>query len=159
VSADLAAVVRPSLTVTEAADATGKSRRTLGRLLDAGRLDGAYRDDAGTWRIPVDALLSVGLHLHAPSSPPADVPADVASPASTSTPPPTPPDELAAVRAELADWRRRAEVAEAIATERAAALDDARAALRMLTAAPPPITPTTSPTTSPESRRWWRKTR
>ena len=153
-SADLAAV-RPSLTVTEAADATGKSRRTLGRLLDAGRLDGAHRDDVGTWRIPVDALLAVGLHLHAPS-PPADAPDDVAPITSTSTPPPpAPTDELAAVRAELADWRRRAEVAEAIATERAAALDDARAALRMLTAAPPTITPTTPP----EPRRWWRKTR
>ena len=156
-SADLAAVVRPSLTVTEAADATGKSRRTLGRLLDAGRLDGAHRDDVGTWRIPVDALLAVGLHLHAPSSP-ADASDDVAPIASTSTPlpaPPMSPDELAAVRAELADWRRRAEVAEAIATERAAALDDVRAALRMLTAAPPTITPTTPP----EPRRWWRKTR
>jgi len=107
---------RLMLTITEAADAAGKSR-SIGRLLDAGRLDGAEKDDAGTWRIPVDSLIAVGLTLHAPTPPDA-----------TPTPETPPADTLDALRAELADWRRRAEVAEAIAAERAA-LDDVRTAL------------------------------
>ena len=60
---------RPVLSITEAAIATGKSRRTIARLLDAGRLDGAERDDAGTWRIPVEALIAAGLTLYAPRHP------------------------------------------------------------------------------------------
>ena len=125
---------RLMLTITEAADAAGKSR-SIGRLLDAGRLDGAEKDDAGTWRIPVDALIAVGLTLHAPTPPDA-----------TPTPEPPAANTLDALRAELADWRRRAEVAEAIAAERAAALDDVRTALdianRMLAPGPPTDTAT-----------------
>ena len=60
---------RPVLSITEAAIATGKSRRTIARLLDAGRLDGAERDDAGTWRIPAEALIAAGLTLYAPAPP------------------------------------------------------------------------------------------
>ena len=56
------------------------------------------------------------------------------------------------LRAELADWRRRAEVAEAIAAERAAALEDVRTALdianRMLGPGP-----STNPTATPPPRR------
>jgi hypothetical protein len=120
------------LSITEAAIATGKSRRTIARLLDAGRLDGAERDDAGTWRIPAEALIAAGLTLYAPAPP--DAP-------STTPPPIASERQVDALRAELADWRRRAEVAEAIAAERAAALDDVRTALamanRMLAPGPP----------------------
>lgn len=137
---------RPFLSITEAAEAAGKSRRSIGRMLDSGRLDGAKRDEAGTWRIPVDALLAAGLSLHAPS-PPDDVPApQETAPA---------PDALNALRVELADWRRRAEVAEAIAAERADALSDARLALRALTTG---TTPPDPPTVEPRPR-WWRKAR
>jgi hypothetical protein len=147
------------LTVSEAADATGKSRRTIGRLLDAGQLDDAERDDAGTWRIPVDALLAAGLALHAPSAP--DETPTNSRP--TLALPPSEPAALDELRAELADWRRRAEVAEAVAAERAAALDDVRTALdlanRMLTAGP---STSTDPAAAEPARRprllgRWRK--
>ena len=132
---------RPTLTVSAAAAATGKSRRTIGRLLDAGRLDGAEQDEAGTWHIPVDALIAAGLTLHAPS-PPDVTPTDA-------TPLAPRPDDLDRLRAEVADWRRRAEVAEAVAAERAAALNDVRTALdlanRMLTTGTPPSAPTPLP--------------
>ena len=138
---------RPVLSVTEAAHATGKSRRTVARLLDTGRLDGAERDSAGTWRIPVEALIAAGLTLHAPAPPDAT---------STTAPLTAPPiDPLDALRAELADWRRRAEIAEAIAAERANALDDVRTALamanRMLAPGPPtaPSTRAEDPTRPP----------
>jgi hypothetical protein len=144
---------RPVLSVTEAAHATGKSRRTVARLLDTGRLDGAERDSAGTWRIPVEALIAAGLTLHAPAPPDAT---------STTAPLTAPPiDPLDALRAELADWRRCAEIAEAIAAERANALDDVRTALamanRMLAPGPPtaaaPSTRAEDPTRPPSPAR------
>jgi hypothetical protein len=144
---------RPTLNVTEAADATGKSRRTIARLLDAGRLDGAEKDDDGTWRIPVEALIAAGLTLHAPSPP------DAA--ASDETPPAPPRDALDTLRAEMADWRRRAEVAEAVAAERAAALDDVRAALamanRMLLPSASTQLPVANTASSSSRRRWWKR--
>jgi hypothetical protein len=135
---------RPMLTVTEAATATGKSRRSIGRLLDAGRLDGAEKDEADIWRIPVEALIAAGLTLHAPSPP------DAARTVDTSASPPA--DALDHLRAELADWRRRAEVAEAIAAERAAALDDVRTALDLATRMLPPGPPRTDLAPSPSRR-------
>jgi excisionase family DNA binding protein len=94
------------LTAAEAAEITGKSRRTIGRLLAAGRLPGAERTAQG-WRIPRDALDNLDT---------------VPAPAAEAAP-------LADLRAELEAWRRRAEVAEAVAAERAEALADARSAL------------------------------
>lgn len=160
---------RPTFTVSAAARATGRSRRTLTRMLDAGELDGAHRDDAGAWVIPADSLLAAGLHLHAPS-PPDDPPAPAAS-----TPPP-PSADLDSIRGELAEWRRRAEVAEAVAAERAEALADVRAALalaqRMLPPGPDTTTPSAptadmaEPRHTPEVQqstgrlaRWWRNRR
>lgn len=176
---------RPSFTVTAAATATGKSRRTIGRMLDADELPGATRDDSGTWSIPAEALLAAGLTLHAPAPP--DPPPDPAPNSRALDPLPGPeadPAELAKLRAELADWRRRAEVAEAVADERAAALADVRQALdlatRMLPASTTPTGefpnavdaefshPVTPSVTSPEAansrgetvlvrRRWWHR--
>jgi hypothetical protein len=165
---------RPVLTITEAADATGKSRRTIARLLDAHKLDGAERDEAGTWRIPSEALIAAKLTLHAPSPP--DAVPEAVPPTST----PADSTEADHLRAELADWRHRAQVAEsrrelaehdrdaarAVATERAESLADLRVALRMLAAGPqtptpaPPSTPSTSPPPTVDPRyRWWRKAR
>ncbi len=104
------------LTAAEAAEITGKSRRTIGRLLNAGHLSGAERTPQG-WRIPRAALDALTLNAsnveHGPTSPTPDA------------------DTLTALRAELADWQRRAEVAEAVAAERADALADARASLAL----------------------------
>lgn len=163
---------RPSFTVTGAAKATGRSRRTIGRMLDADELPGATRDDAGTWSIPADALLAAGLTLHAPSPP--DPEPSTSTP--VDAPAPTEADDVAKLRAELADWQRRAEVAEAVAAERAAALADVRQALdlatRMLPASTtptgdysnalaPPLTSTdaenTGHATEAPRRRWWNR--
>jgi len=145
-------MTRPTFTVSAAAEATGKSRRTIGRLLDDDLLPGAYRDESGAWCIPTEGLLAAGLALHAPSPP------DVAPAAAIAAA----VDPVDALRAELADMRRRAEVAEAIAIERGAALDDVRAALalaqRMLTAGdvPPAVEPEHVQSAPGRRARWWR---
>ncbi len=140
------------LTITEAAEATGRSRRTIGRMLDAGQLEDVHREgDGGSWRIPVEALLAAGLALHAPEQPEPAPP----TPARPS-PVGTPTDDVE-LRAELAEWQRRAEVAEAVAAERADALDDLRTALalaqRMLGTSAPADLPTPTPEQRPGSSK------
>ena len=143
---------RPVFTLTAAANVTGKSRRTIGRMLDAGELAGAVRDESGAWSIPVESLLAAGLTVHPPT--PADaVPAEPDPSPSSSTR----DDETAA---QLAEWRRRAEVAEAIAAERADALEDMRTALaiaqRMLAGADDEQVHHGEDGV-PTRRRWWRR--
>lgn len=144
---------RPTFTVRTAAEATGKSRRTIGRMLEAGELEGATKDEeSGAWSIPTEALLGAGLRLHAPSPPDAvgdDADEDKAA-----------QDDRAELLAELADWRRRAEVAEAIADERAASLSDMRTALelanRMLPAGPSvPQAEAAEAAPAKPRRKWW----
>lgn len=145
---------RPTLSITEAAAAAGVSRRTISRRIEAGDVPGAEKDDDGKWLIPPEGLIVAGYELTAPESEPdqaepepAPVEPEPASPA---------PDEIAALTAELADWRRRAEVAEAVAAERAAALEDVRTTLamaqRMLTAGESPA-PTPAPEPSAPAER------
>ena len=148
---------RPTFTVSSAAEATGKSRRTIGRMVSTGELVGAHKNDEGAWVIPLEALLGAGLRVNAPS-PPDPTPIALA-PVTPSAP--VEPSELERVRSEAIEWRRRAEVAEAIATERAAALEDVRAALAIAQRMLPPIaTMAIDPPApaEPERRaRWWRK--
>lgn len=118
------------------------------RALDRGEFPNAYRADGpagegtGPWMIPKDDLIAEGFvpgggrteiepepehtteireHSRGPRSdgPTPDEVADLA-------------DKLAKAETEAADYRRRAEVAEAIAEERGAALEDTRLALRAL---------------------------
>ena len=70
-------------------------------------------------------------------------------------PAPTESDELAKLRADNAELRRRAEVAEAVADERGRALDDARLALRALTAGPDPVSAAETPPEPEGRRRGW----
>ena len=142
---------RPMLTFSEAAHAASVDRRTIRRWKDGGKLPNAVMVE-GVWRVPVEDLLAAGAQLHAPTPP--------------DEPDPTPPpDELERLRAEVAEYRRRAEVAEAVAEERGAALDDARLALRALTAGeearrdrftwqPDDVTVTPPPE---KPKRWWRR--
>lgn len=51
---------RPKWTIREAMERTGASRSTLRRRLDQGKFPGAYRDQAGQWRIPLTDLLAAG---------------------------------------------------------------------------------------------------
>lgn len=146
------AMPRPELTITEAAQAVGKSRRTVRRWLDAGRLEGARMEDTPNgpvWRIPAAALAATGHQLYAPSGPDPE-PDDDDDQADEL-------DQLREERDQLRDdrdeWRRRAEVAEAraellerIAAERAEHLADLRAVVAPLEAAPQDRRP-----------RWWQR--
>jgi hypothetical protein len=140
--------VRPTFTITEAAAACAVSRKTITRKLVDLAGHGAAKDDDGIWRIPVEALLALGLH------PGRSVPTRSGSPEPLSNPNPsgsaarvpaaTPgvgfvpagPDMVSVPRDRWDDLRIRLARAEAEAAERALALADARLALRALTAGP-----------------------
>ena len=128
---------RPTFTITDAATSCSVSRKTITRKLAELALHGAAKDDDGVWRIPVEALLAVGLHPgrslpdagHAALRPaaPAPVPAR-----------PVEQDTVTIPRDRWDDLRIRLARAEAEASERGMALADARLALRALTAGPAP---------------------
>jgi hypothetical protein len=131
---------RPSFTITDAAIACAVSRKTITRKLGDLASHGAAKDEDGIWRIPVEALLAVGLHpgRSLPEAPrpvqrpmgPGPVQAPAVAPAQTG------PDMVTVPRDRWDDLRIRLARAEAEATERALALADARLALRALTAGP-----------------------
>ena len=161
---------RPTFTITDAATACGVSRKTITRKLSDLATHGAAKDDDGVWRIPVEALLAVGLHPGRslpPSSGRSAAPSAQASPAPATTraqpsaapvtaaaqrlqaPELSHPDVVTVPRDRWDDLRLRLAKAEAEAAERASALADARLALRALTAVPhtpsPPAVPATQP--------------
>ena len=139
---------RPALTLTEAAKATKVSRKTLRRRLDsdefpnARRLDGPTGTGTGPWVIPIADLLSAGFTLHSPDDDRAE----------------DKPDDhgvdlrIHDLEHELALERERRRAAEAIAAERAAALDDLRTALALAQRMLGTSAPTDSPTPTPEQR-------
>jgi len=135
---------RPALTLTEAAKATGVSRKTLRRRLDsdefpnASRLDGPAGTGTGPWVVPIADLLGAGFTLHSPNDDQGDE--DESDDHG---------DDLRVRELEheleLERERRRAAEALRVAAERNA--DDLRTALRMLeTGASEPPTPVDSST-------------
>ena len=128
---------RTRLTITQAAEAAQVSRVTIRRYLEGGRFPGAEQARRGKvteWRIPIEDLLAAGLRLNAPTKPdqasgPAAAPALVDGELAA---------EVERLRRELADERARRQVAEAVADERARALDDFRMVFRALPPAPDP---------------------
>jgi hypothetical protein len=143
------ASTRPTFTITDAATACSVSRKTITRKLPELAGHGAAKDDDGVWRIPVEALLAVGLHPG--RSLPAIVDA-VARPVASAPVPPRAPDQetVTIPRDRWDDLRIRLARAEAEAAERGFALADARLALRALTAGPNvlPSDPARSATTA-----------
>ena len=126
---------RPTFTITDAATACSVSRKTITRKLAELALHGAAKDDDGVWRIPVEALLAVGLH------PGRSLPDSGHSPVRPVAPAPVPvraveQDTITIPRDRWDDVRIRLARAEAEASERGLALADARLALRALTAGP-----------------------
>lgn len=145
VQVDDPVLARPVLTLSEAVHACGVSRATLKRRLTAGELPGAYKDDEGSWRLPVDGLLAAGFRLHRPEP--------VHEPAPTQAHDPGLIEELrdriARLNTELADARARAE-------ERERALATLELALRALG----PGSATTAPAPAAMTKdRWWRRKR
>lgn len=143
---------RPTFTITEAATACAVSRKTITRKLADLAEHGAAKDEDGVWRIPVEALLAVGLHpgrsvpvtsRSTASRPAASSAARPAEPVSSPAPvslsrAQASPDVVTIPRDRWDDLRLRLARAEAEAAERGLALADARLALRALTAVPHP---------------------
>lgn len=147
---------RPSFTITDAATACAVSRKTITRKLADLAVHGAAKDEDGVWRIPVEALLAVGLHpgRSLPSTPrPATSAVPAASPTAPRAPEPQAPDMVSIPRDRWDDLRIRLARAEAEASERALALADARLALRALTAGPTAVAAVSAapPTAAPTS--------
>lgn len=141
---------RPSFTITEAATACAVSRKTITRKLADLAEAGAAKDSDGIWRIPVEALLSVGLHpgRSLPPAQPRPVSATrseptldlrASRPAAASDSEPV--DTVTVSRDRWDDLRIRLARAEAESVERGRALEDARLALRALTAGPAAVEP------------------
>lgn len=113
---------RPSLTMSAAATWCRVSTKTIQRRLRGGNFPNAWQDRTPgqhlgphgfVWRIPVVDLEAAGLQ---PISP-ADTEPHTSAAATRAAP--SRHDRAAdALRAELSEYRRRAEVAEALATER-----------------------------------------
>lgn len=140
---------RPSFTITDAAVACVVSRKTITRKLPELATHGAAKDADGIWRIPVEALLAVGLHpgRSMPTERRAAETLDLRQGGSSEPAPPrsTGPELITIPRDRWDDVRIRLARAEAEAAERGLALADARLALRALSAAPssgqPPVAP------------------
>lgn len=129
------APTRPTFTITDAATACSVSRKTITRKLPELAGHGAAKDDDGVWRIPVEALLAVGLH------PGRSLPQAASAPMRPAPLAPSPTrhvdqDTVTIPRDRWDDVRIRLARAEAEAAERGLALADARLALRALTAGP-----------------------
>jgi hypothetical protein len=119
---------RQDMTIRDVATASGIDRRTLTSQLKDGRFPNAFRATSdrgvakGPWLIPVADLVAAGIEWDA--SPPVH---NGDGPTSSEL-----RAELVTVRAELAEERSRRLVAEALATERATAIEHLRDALKTM---------------------------
>lgn len=114
-------------TAAQAATVCQVSLRTVQRKTLQLEAAGAWKDATGQWRIPVDAMRAVGLSPGRPAAPDKAGDKPLRQPATT-------PDTVSQLRAEVAQWRRRAEIAEAQAAERERIIETQQMALRMLNA-------------------------
>lgn len=136
----------PTLGLAEAAKACGVSVSTLRRKRPELTAHGAAQTANG-WRIPVTALIALGLmgrtsDAHHESR--HDTPVAPTMTPATMAPVDALTGELDALRAKLADAEQRAAVAEAVAAERERIIEAQAMALRMLEASktPAPEAPT-----------------
>jgi len=140
-----------TLSIAEASRRYGVSVATLRRKLHDGVLTGAHKQPGPKgeeWRLPIASLAALG--YRAPSAP--DVkPDDTSEPA-----------EVDRLREQVQELEHRAELAEALASERERALEDLRVALRALGPGDPQAPAPHEPTGPPQAprRRWpWARTR
>ncbi len=155
-----------TFTVSQAAEVCQVSRKTITRRYEQLKEGGAYKDKAGQWAIPVAALLHAGLTPGRPAAPDAVPSTQVSALGQQDT---ATALRVAELEAQVTEYRHRAEVAEQLAAERSARVEDLRQALRMLEAGParpepvPPVPvvslgPEPIPSVLPPSRpRWWQR--
>ena len=98
-------------TASQAAAVCGVSLRTVQRKIPQLEAAGAYKDAAGQWHIPVAAMRAAGLSPGRPSAPDADSDTGLRQRDNDGA-------TLSQLQKEVAELRRRAEVAEALAAER-----------------------------------------
>lgn len=156
----------PTLGLAEAAKACGVSVSTLRRKRPELTAHGAAQTASG-WRIPVTALIALGLMDRTTDTRHESQHDSLMTPTTTA-----PADaliaQLDALRAALAEAEKRAAVAEAVAAERERMIQTQATALRMLEAPktpanPTPTEPAESPVPAPRSedpkhaprRAWW----
>jgi hypothetical protein len=160
----------PTLGLAEAAKACGISVSTLRRKRPELAAHGAAQTANG-WRIPVTALIALGL-MDRTTDTRHETRHDTPMTPTTTAPTDALTAQLDALRTALADAERRAAVAEAVAVERERTIQTQAMALRMLEASKAPATPTpmapTEPAESPvpapsnedpldaPKRPWWR---
>jgi hypothetical protein len=139
------------LSLSQAAKAAGRSKSTIGRAIESGRLSAA-RNDNGTFSIDPSELFRA-FPKGGPGTEGDAVNETIRTPLSGAAGTGAEPDEIKALRDELAKAEQRAAVAEAQAKERARALDAAErnlADLRRMLPSPISITAT-------DARPWWRR--
>lgn len=137
----------PTLGLAEAAKACGVSVSTLRRKRPELTAHGAAQTANG-WRIPVTALIALGL-MDRTTDARHDGRRDTPLAPATTAPDDALKAQLDALRTALADAERRAAVAEAVATERERTIQTQAMALRMLEASKTPATPTSTAPTEP----------
>jgi len=131
---------RLELTITEAAKATGKDRRTITRYRSDGKFPNAHQTDAGRWVIPVTDLLAADLKVATPTPP------DEPEPTLPEVVEPTLP-EVELLRLEVDHLRQRLADKNQILRDRLAdndaLIESLHSQLRHLEAGPPPASLTT----------------
>lgn len=105
-----------TLTISEAARACAVNRGTIRHHRQAGDFPGAFKDQDGMWRIPVEDLEWVGLEV--------DLGRVAEEPVAAS--------KMDLLRTEVAVLRERLRASELIAMEREKRIDDLRLILRLL---------------------------
>ena len=143
--------------VTQTANLCQVSSRTVQRRIPQLEAAGAWKDPEGKWSIPVEAMAAAGLTPGRPAPPDSPVrhqrrhqPGQRGQRAVSKLESQVTQLQDQALESErqAAEWRRRVEVAEAIAAERAETITALRQTIRALQAPPnPPVTP--SVTSSP----------
>ena len=160
-----------TFTVAQAAEVCQVSRKSITRRYDQLKEGGAYKDKAGQWAIPAVALLHAGLTPGRPAAPDTVPSTQASAPGQQDT---ATGLRVVELEAQVTEYRHRAEVAEQLAAERSARVEDLRQALRMLEAGRPAVAVETVPTAAeavagpqprPEPPRatggqgWWQRWR
>jgi hypothetical protein len=170
---------RPALTLSAAAAACGVSRSTIRRRRESGDFPSAFRDETGSWHVPIEDLLACGFRLThqgeglSSSSRPGGEhgqghTSEQAPKQGGQAPEQALTDALVAAEARATIAEARAESLERVLAERAQVVEALQVALRAIEARPQAVVDVRDPVTvqsarleseSAERRGWWRRRR